>query len=124
MNDIFDKKIVSEPVPQKGLHVDSEDTVVNKIADGEDPNGIQSLSTISMERDRMYNQIDDMCGDSRMASILEAYAEDATCIGDNGKIVYCDSTDAKAAKMVQHILDSYDVDKYIYSRCLQLRYRL
>lgn len=115
MEDIFDKKIISEPMTVQKTHIDTEDKIVNKIADGDTPDGLQSLTTVSMNRDFSYNQIDDMCMDSRIASVLEAYAEDVACIGDDGRVVFCDSTDSDAAKMVTHILDAYDIDKYIYS---------
>lgn len=115
MEDIFDKKIISEPMTVQKTHIDTDDKIVNKIADGETPDGLQSLTTVSMNRDFAYNQIDDMCMDSRMASVLEAYAEDVACVGDDGRVVFCDATDSNAAKMVTHILDAYDIDKYIYS---------
>ena len=62
-----------------------------------------------------YNQVDDMCNDSRIASILEIYTEDTACIGDDGRIVYVDSTDSDVSKMITRFLDGMNVDKYIYS---------
>ena len=115
MDDIFDKRIISVPAPKKNIGVDTEDTIVKKVADGEDAGGLNSLATISLDRDMAYNQIDDMCGDSRMASALEAYAEETCCIGEDGRIVYVDSTDSDVSKLVTHYLDAMNIDKYIYA---------
>lgn len=115
MEDIFDKRIITVPVQPKNIGVDTNDEVVKKVAEGEEATGLSQLSTISMDRDMAYNQIDDMCSDSRMASALEAYAEEATCIGNDGRIVYVDSMDTDVAKMVTHFLDAMNIDKYIYS---------
>ena len=115
MEDIFDKKIISVPLPKKEIGVDTEDKVIQKVADGEEANGLETLTTISLDRDMAYNQVDDMCNDSRIASALEAYVEEAAKIGDDGRIVYVDSTDSDISKMVTHFLDAMNVDKYIYS---------
>lgn len=115
MKDIFDKRIISVPKPEQSIGVDTEDKVVKQVAEGEDTDGLQSLTSVSLERDRQYNQVDDMCNDSRIASILEVYTEDTACIGDDGRIVYVDSTDSNVASMVTHFLDAMNVDKYIYS---------
>ena len=115
MKDIFDKRIITVPKPEQSIGVDTEDKVIKQVAEGEDVDGLQSLTTVSLERDRQYNQVDDMCNDSRIASILEIYAEDTACIGDDGRIVYVDSTDSNVSKMITHFLDAMQIDKYIYS---------
>ena len=115
MEDIFNKKIISQPKPEVSIGVDQTDKVVKQIAEGEDPSGLQTLTTVSLDRDMQYNQVDDMCNDSRIASILEIYTEDTACIGDDGRIVYVDSTDSDVSKMITHFLDAMNVDKYIYS---------
>lgn len=115
MNDIFNKKIITSPKPEMSIGVDTDDKIVKQIADGEQPDGLQSLTSISIDRDMQYNQVDDMCNDSRIASILEVYTEDTACIGDDGRIVYVDSTDSAVSKMVTHFLDAMNIDKYIYS---------
>lgn len=115
MNDIFNKKIITSPKPEMSIGVDTDDKIVKQIVDGEQPDGLQSLTSISIDRDMQYNQVDDMCNDSRIASILEVYTEDTACIGDDGRIVYVDSTDSAVSKMVTHFLDAMNIDKYIYS---------
>ena len=55
MEDIFDKKIISVPLPKKEIGVDTEDKVIQKVADGEEANGLETLTTISLDRDMAYN---------------------------------------------------------------------
>ena len=115
MEDIFDKKIISVPMPEKSIGIDTKDKVIEKAAEEGVSNGLQTLTTISMDRDMAYNQVDDMCQDSRIASALEAYTEETARIGDDGRIVYVDSNDSDIGKMVTHFLDAMQIDKYIYS---------
>lgn len=115
MEDIFNKKIITQPKPDVTIGIDQSDKVIKQVADGGDTDGLQTLTTISIDRDMQYNQVDDMCNDSRIASILEIYTEDTACIGEDGRIVYVDSTDPNVAKMVTHFLDAMNIDKYIYS---------
>lgn len=115
MEDIFDKKIVSAAKPNVNIGIDQDDKTLEKIVETGDTDGIASLSTVALERDLAYNQIDDMCADSRIASVLEAYTEDVACMGQDGRIVYVDSLDPNVSKIVTHFLDAMNIDKYIYS---------
>lgn len=116
LDDIYDKKIINKPLPEPKIGVDTKDGVINDVVDNhKSPDGLNLLPTISMERDQQYQCCDDMLADSRIASIVETYTEDVCNIGDDGRVVYCDSEDSNISKMVTFILDSINVDKYIYS---------
>jgi hypothetical protein len=58
--------------------------------------------------------LDTLCQDSTISAVLETYAEDATEYNDEGKIVWCESSDANVAKYITFLLDTMNVDKHIY----------
>lgn len=117
---IYNKKIEVEPVPEKNIGIDTKQTIAQIMIDTMDSSMVDktqldNFTNITRTRDQVYDIIDQMAEDPTLSAILEAYAEDATEYNpDNGHIVWAESTDANIAKYVQFLLDSMQVDKYIY----------
>ena len=55
-----------------------------------------------------------MCQDSAVSSIVRTYSEDVCETGDNGHIVWCESSDPNTAKFVNYLLNVMNVDKKIF----------
>ncbi len=68
----------------------------------------------------MYQMIDTMCEDSRIASALEIYAQDGTEYNDSGKIIWCESADDNVTQYVTYLLDTMNADKNAYKWMLSL----
>lgn len=119
IDSLYGKKITSMPAPERGVGIDTSDTLFQNIvtagtASVIDISQIQSFSHISQNRDTVYALLDTMSEDATIAAILEIYAEDATETNDNGQIVWCESSDSEVAKFVTFLLDTMNVDKHIY----------
>lgn len=117
--DIYGKEIKTIANPGKEIGIDTKKTLFHNIAEQGvsatvDLNSLNSFSRISQSRDQIYGMIDSMCEDSTIAAVLETYAEDATEYNDEGKIVWCESSDANVAKYITFLLDTMNVDKHIY----------
>lgn len=117
--DIYGKEIKSIPAPGKEIGVDTQKTLFHNIIEsGEssvvDLNQLNSFSSISNSRNQVYDLIDSMCEDSIISAVLETYAEDATEYNDQGKIVWCESSDANISKYITFLLDSMNIDKQVY----------
>ena len=116
---LYNKKIQAVPTPDKQIGIDLSDSMLNHIIDGIqnsqiDMTAINSFTQVSRSRNEIYETLDYMSEDSIIASILETYAEDATETSDQGRIVWCESSDGNAGKFVTYLLDSLNVDKNIY----------
>ena len=79
-----------------------------------DTGEIEKFLHVTQSRDRIYNVLDSMCEDPTLAAVLEAYAEDSTEYGDNGRIVWVESSDSDVVSFVTFLLDTMQVDKNIY----------
>lgn len=75
---------------------------------------LEGFSAVSQTRENMYKILDSMGNDSMIASILETYAEDTVETNDEGKVMWCESSDSNVAKYVTYLLDSMNVDKHLY----------
>lgn len=118
-SDIYNKRINSIPAEAPGIGIDLDSTVYNNIielgdASKIDISTIESFTSITQNRNQVYDLIDAMGEDSIIASALETYAEDSTEYNDTGRIVWVESDDASAGKMVEFLLDTLNVDKNIY----------
>ena len=117
--DVYNKKIKAVPTEEVNIGVDTKNTVLNNIV-GEGVNSIlnigeiQSFDQIAQTRDRLYTIFDSMSEDSTIASVLETYASDTTESNDHGKIVWAESSNPVVLKFVEFLLDTMNVDKYIY----------
>lgn len=75
---------------------------------------LEGFSAVSQTRENIYKILDSMGNDSMIASILETYAEDTVETNDEGKVMWCESSDSNVAKYVTYLLDSMNVDKHLY----------
>lgn len=76
---------------------------------------LETFTTISNNRDTIYQLIDTMLQDSAVSSVVKTFAEEATEQADNGHIIWCESSDPKVSRYVNYLLNVMNVDKNIYS---------
>ena len=117
---LYNKKIETEPKPKVEIGIDLEDQIYNNIIDegaatSIDISEIERFSTLSQNRNQLYSLIDSMAEDITISAGLEIYAEDVTQKNDKGNIVWVESSDDNIAKYVTFLLNSWKVDKHIYS---------
>ena len=97
--DQYGKKIRSMPKNKQEIGVEVNNEFYNNIIEAGlqsmlDMASIQSFSQVSQNRNMIYDLLDTMCEDPTIAAVLETYAEDATEYAENGKIVWCESSDS------------------------------
>ena len=101
------------------LDIDTNKSLVDNIIEAGlsntlDASALENFTTISNARDQIYQLIDTMCQDSAVSSIVRTYSEDVCETGDNGHIVWCESSDPNIAKFVNYLLNVMNVDKKIF----------
>lgn len=104
--------------PEIGIKTDSTflDNIIDAgVAQALDLSVLQGFSTVAQTREKIYQLIDTMSQDSTLAAVLETYSEDVCEPNDQGKVVWCESSDADVAKNVNFLLDCLNVDKHSYS---------
>jgi len=116
---IYNKKLETVPKPEKKFGVDTDQTLLYDIASVQgsasiDMSEIDKFTNISDNRNELYALIDQMGADSRIAAILEIYAEDSTERNPQGNIVWAESDDGDIVKYVNFLLKSLNIDKNIY----------
>lgn len=117
---LYNKKIETSPKPKAEIGIDLEDKVYNNIIDegaatSIDIGEIERFSTLSQNRNQLYDLIDSMAEDITISAGLEIYAEDVTQKNDKGDIVWVEASDDNIAKYVTFLLNSWKVNKHIYS---------
>lgn len=115
----YGKKIRSVPKNKQEIGVEVDNEFYNNIIEAGlqsmlDMASIQSFSQASQNRNMIYDLLDTMCEDPTIAAVLETYAEDSTEYAENGKIVWCEASDSSIANYVNYLLETINVDKYIY----------
>ena len=118
--DLYNKKIVPVLPKERNIGVDVNNEFFENILEAAqvsklDLAEIESFSQISQNRNLVYNVIDTMCEDSTIAAAVETYTEDSTERNENGKIVWAESSDSEVLNYITYLLDSLNIDKYIYS---------
>lgn len=116
---IYNNPTRSVPKPEKNIGVDTKEVLFDNITNAGmasqlDISAIDSFTHVSQSRDQMYAMLDTMSQDSMVSAVLETYAEDATEYNDDGKIVWCESTNSDIAKYITYLLDTINVDKHVY----------
>lgn len=116
---LYGKKTKAVPKPKQNVGIDTEHKLANNIigkavSSQLDVNQIMKFTQISDDRNRLYNLIDAMAQDVTISAMLEIYAEDVTETNDQGQIVWCESEDKNVLKYVNFLLQSIQVDKYMY----------
>lgn len=74
------------------IGIDTAKTFVDNIIDagvngGLNISDLESFTTISNARDKIYQLIDTMSQDSTVAAIVKTYAEDVCAVADNGHVM-------------------------------------
>ena len=123
--DVYGNPTKSIPRPEKDIGVDNNNEllkeIVNRgIANNIDISALESFTSVSQNRNTIYDTIDAMCEDTIVASILETYAEDATEYNDEGRIVWAESDDTNVSAHINYLLQSMQVDKQIFKWCINL----
>ena len=118
-DDLYNKKTVAVPTPERKKDIDVENNFYANIIDGVinnvlDLNSFNSLENTAQSRNELYNIYDNMCQDGTISAVIETYSEDATERNDDGLIVWAESDNAEVAKMVEYLLDTLNVDKHIF----------
>lgn len=84
-------------------------------------NEINKFRLLKTDRSERYNSFDLMAQDSRIASILNMYADDCTQYNQSGKVIWAESGDQDCADFANRIIDNLQLNKYarthIYSLC-------
>lgn len=112
-------KVKAVPKKQVEIGADTTNHMIQNILDGAfndvlDIQKIEGFSAVAQTREGIYKILDSMGNDSMVASILETYSEDTVESNEQGKIMWCESSDADIAKYVSYLLDSMNVDKHLY----------
>lgn len=121
-NQIETKNVITHvPQPSRLQDIDTDDTILddfNIITDnGESSRAVTELnnfSGISMTRNSLYEAIDDMCEDARIAAAVDIYTSVACEPNDRGHIVWAESDDERINAYINYLLDSFNVDKFAY----------
>ena len=120
----YNNKTVSKPAPDKMPSIDTDELLFDNIIAASDENkldmnSLNSFTNISRARDTVYDLIDEMAQDSTISAILDIYAADATETNDQGQVVWVSAEDKNVAGMVEHLLDSMNINKnafgWVYS---------
>ena len=102
-----------KPSSAKDISSDSED-ILNM-------NEINKFRLLKTDRSERYNSFDLMAQDSRIASVLNMYADDCTQYNQSGKVIWAESGNQDCANFVNRIIDNLQLNKYarthIYSLC-------
>lgn len=112
-------KIVPVPKPQKEIGIDTNQALYQNIINATtasriDFSQIEAFTSVSRNRETIYQLIDTMSEDSTIAAVLETYAEDTTEYNDQGRIVWVESSDANVSSYVNYLLKTLCIDKNIY----------
>ncbi len=112
-------KINPVTIPETQIGVDTDDAFYDSIVQGGesaavDITKINAFTQITNNRETLYETLDTMAQDSTVSAVLETYAEDATETNENGDMVWAESSDPKILRYVTFLLNSLNVDKYVY----------
>lgn len=82
---------------------------------------INKFRLLKYDRAEKYNSFDLMSQDSRVASVLNMYADDCTQYSQSGKIIWAESEDSDCAEFCNRIIDNLQLNKHawghLYSLC-------
>ena len=116
---LYNKKIEPQTVPAPQIGIDLNNDLIYNIIDATqveqvDISKLQSFTTVSRNRNELYDTLDFMAQDTTLASVLETYAEDATEMNDSGDIMWCESDDGNISKYITFLLNSLGVNKHVF----------
>lgn len=118
-NSLYNKRIEAQSTPDPQIGIDLNNDLIYNIIDASQVNQVditklQSFTSVSRNRNELYDTLDFMAQDTTLASVLETYAEDATEMNDSGDIVWCESDDANIGKYITFLLKSLNVNKNVF----------
>lgn len=118
-DNIYNKPIKAVPAPPREIGIDTDNNFYHNIIDAYQASSlnlsaIDAFTRVAQTREEVYSLLDTMTEDSIVATALSIYAADATEYNDQGRIVWCESSNDEAAKYVTFLLDTLNVDKYAY----------
>lgn len=116
---LYNKKIEPQTVPAPQIGIDLNNDLIYNIIEATqveqvDISKLQSFTTVSRNRNELYDTLDFMAQDTTLASVLETYAEDATEMNDSGDIVWCESDDGNISKYITFLINSLGVNKHVF----------
>jgi hypothetical protein len=119
-NPLVGTQITAVPLSQPEIGIDTNNTLTTNIVNqainsNVDITKLEGFSTVAQTREQIYQMIDTMAQDPILASYLRTISEDAVETNDAGKVIWCESGDAKVAKYVTYLLDSMNVDKNAFT---------
>lgn len=83
-------------------------------------NEINKFRLLKSDRSERYNSFDLMGQDSRVASILNMYADDCTQYNQSSKIIWAESSDANCADFVNRLIDNLQLNKHVWTHLYSL----
>lgn len=92
---------------------DSNDDILNM-------NEINKFRLLKSNRNEKFNSFDLMSQDSRVASILNMYADDCTQYNQSSKIIWAESSDQNCADFVNRLIDNLQLNKHAWSHIYSL----
>ena len=121
-SDIVGKKAKAVVNPKPEIGIDTDNTFVDNIIEAGtsktlDIAAIEAFTNVAQTRESIYSLIDTMSRDCILSSIIQSYVEDSVETNEKGQIVWAESSDGDVAKYVSWLLETLNVDKYIYSWC-------
>lgn len=83
-------------------------------------NEINKFRLLKSNRNEKFNSFDLMSQDSRVASILNMYADDCTQYNQSSKIIWAESSDQNCADFVNRLIDNLQLNKHVWSHIYSL----
>lgn len=112
-------KIAPNIDDKQGLFYNPKD-VYNDQSDILNMNEINKFRLLSNKRSEKFNSFDLMGQDSRVASILNMYADDCTQYNQSSKIIWAESADPDCADFVNKLIDDLQLNKHAWSHIYSL----
>ena len=96
------------------------DTIRDSNNDLLNMNEINKFRLLKSNRNEKFNSFDLMSQDSRVASILNMYADDCTQYNQSSKIIWAESSDQNCADFVNRLIDNLQLNKHAWSHIYSL----
>ena len=114
-------RVVYTKQPSRIQDIDTEDTILDDfdiITDGGENtqklSELETFSGISLNRNQLYEAIDDMCEDARISAAVDIYTSVACEPNEQGHIIWAESDDERINHYINYLLDAFNVDKFAY----------
>ena len=134
--EIFDNQIEVKnkvnyvPNPSRLQDIDVDDEILDDFVivtnNGENTASLSQLenfSSISLNRNQLYEAIDAMCEDARISAAVDIYTSVACEPNERGEIIWAESEDPRVNTYINHLLDSFNVNKFAYQwMCSLVKY--